>query len=112
MQSRGTVALPPDLRRKYGLDKPGAQVEITEREDGVLEFRPLVAVPATQAWFWAEEWQAREREVDAHVARGELTVHEDVDAFLGHLDALDAERDDAGDMTPTTCEGDRVGTAR
>jgi bifunctional DNA-binding transcriptional regulator/antitoxin component of YhaV-PrlF toxin-antitoxin module len=109
VQSRGTVALPSGLRRKYALDKPGAQVEITEREDGVLEIRPLVAVPATQAWFWTEDWQNREREVDAHLAGGEVTVHEDVDAFLGHLDALDAQRDDAA---PATGEGEHVGTTR
>ncbi len=109
VQSRGTVALPPDLRRKYGLDRPGAQVEITEREDGVLEVRPLVAVPVTQAWFWTEDWQNREREVDAHLARGEVTVHADVDAFLGHLDALDAEPDDADSATG---EGEHVSTPR
>jgi len=26
--------------------------------------------------------------VDTHVAAGEVTVHEDADAFLDHLDAL------------------------
>lgn len=93
VQSRGTVALPPELRRRYGLDRPGAQVEITEREDGVLEVRPLVAVPATQAWFWSAEWQAREQEVDEHVAKGHVQVHDGVDAFLGHLADLDAEPD-------------------
>ncbi|MCV2490729.1 AbrB/MazE/SpoVT family DNA-binding domain-containing protein [Geodermatophilus sp. YIM 151500] len=45
VQRRGTVALPPALRHKHHLDEPGAQVEITEREDGVLELRPLVAGP-------------------------------------------------------------------
>jgi bifunctional DNA-binding transcriptional regulator/antitoxin component of YhaV-PrlF toxin-antitoxin module len=40
VQGRGTVALPPDIRRRYGLDEPGAQVELVERDDGVLELRP------------------------------------------------------------------------
>ncbi|MDQ1305113.1 MAG: AbrB family transcriptional regulator, partial [Actinomycetota bacterium] len=31
LQSRGLLALPSALRKKYGLDEPGAQVEITER---------------------------------------------------------------------------------
>jgi bifunctional DNA-binding transcriptional regulator/antitoxin component of YhaV-PrlF toxin-antitoxin module len=91
VQRRGTVALPPELRRRYRLDEPGAQVEITEREDGVLELRPLVAVPATEAWFWDERWQAGEREVAAHVAAGEVTEHASGEDFLAHLDALDAE---------------------
>src|SRR4051812_39203794 len=91
VQSRGVVALPASLRKRLHLDEPGAQVEITEREDGVLELRPTVAVPASEAWFWADRWQEGERAVDAHVAAGEVTEHEDADAFLAHLDALDAE---------------------
>lgn len=45
IQSRGTLALPPDLRKRHGLDEPGAQVEVVERDDGVIELRPFVAVP-------------------------------------------------------------------
>lgn len=55
----------------------------------MLELRPQVAVPADQVWFWAERWQEGEREVDEHVQRGEATVHENADDFLGHLDGLD-----------------------
>lgn len=39
--------------------------------------------------------QQRENEVDEHVAAGRVTVHDDADAFLGHLDQLDAQADDA-----------------
>ena len=48
MQSRGVVALPAEVRRRLRLDEPGAQVEITERDDGVLELRPSLPVPAEQ----------------------------------------------------------------
>lgn len=91
VQSRGVVALPALLRKRLHLDEPGAQVEITEREDGVLELRPTIAVPANEAWFWVERWQAGEKAVDAHVAAGEVTTHETTEDFLAHLDALDAE---------------------
>src|SRR4051812_7619052 len=37
--------------------------------------------------------QQREKEVDEHVAAGWVTVHDDADAFLGHLDQLDAQAD-------------------
>lgn len=109
MQSRGTVALPPDLRKKYALDKPGAQVEVTEREDGVIEVRPLIAVPASQAYYWSEDWQAREREVDAHLARGACTEHADVEDFLAHLDALDAEGDN---VEPATMQDEPASSSR
>ncbi|TXI56303.1 AbrB/MazE/SpoVT family DNA-binding domain-containing protein [Mycolicibacterium mageritense] len=91
VQSRGVVSLPAEVRRRLHLDEPGAQVEITERADGVLELRPSLPVPADQRWFWTEERQQREREVDEHVAAGEVTVHQDGDALLQHLDDLDAD---------------------
>ena len=100
VQARGVVALPADVRRRLHLDEPGAQVEITEREDGVLELRPALPIPADQHWFWTDRWQEREREVDEHVAAGQVTVHDDGQALLNHLDQLDgssaAEPDGAG----------------
>jgi hypothetical protein len=86
LQGRGLIALPADLRRRAGLDQPGAQVEIVERPDGVIELRPTIAVPADQAWFWSERWQRMEHEVDAQVERGEVTRHESVEALFARLD--------------------------
>lgn len=37
---------------------------------------------------------ATEKEVDEHVAAGRVTVHDDGEAFLDHLDELDAQADD------------------
>jgi len=96
VQSRGVVALPAEVRRRLHLDEPGAQVEITERDDGVLELRPALPVAADQRWFWTDRWQQREHEVDAHVAAGEVAVHPDGDALLDHLDQLDADADATG----------------
>jgi bifunctional DNA-binding transcriptional regulator/antitoxin component of YhaV-PrlF toxin-antitoxin module len=90
LQSRGLIALPSELRRRMHLDEPGAQVEVIERGDGVIELRAALPVPADQAWFWTEQWQRREREVDEHVARGEVAVHESTDDFLTHLDEIDS----------------------
>lgn len=84
------VASPLPQRKWLHLFQPGAQVEIVERADGVLELRPTLALPAAEAWFWEERYQAGEREVDAHVAAGETTLHASVDDFTGHLDDLDA----------------------
>ncbi|WP_134321751.1 AbrB/MazE/SpoVT family DNA-binding domain-containing protein [Cumulibacter soli] len=94
VQGRGTIALPVDVRRRLHLDEPGAQLEMTEREDGVIELRPALPVPADQRWFWTERWQEREREVDEHVAAGRVVVHESTDAFAEHLDALDGLDDE------------------
>lgn len=92
VQRRGLIALPADLRQRLHLDEPGAQLEVTERADGVIELRPALPVPADQAWFWTEHWQQREREVDEHVAAGRVEVHDSGEDFLAHLDNLDAHQ--------------------
>jgi bifunctional DNA-binding transcriptional regulator/antitoxin component of YhaV-PrlF toxin-antitoxin module len=88
LQGRGTLALPADIRKRHRLDEPGIQVEVVERDDGVIELHPHVSVPADQAWFWTERAQAREREVDVHVAAGDVTTHDSADDLLAHLDGL------------------------
>lgn len=84
----GSVALPAELRRRHHLDRPGAQVRVVERPDGVIELHPVVAVPADQAWFWTERWQRMEREADADVAAGRTTVTDGPEEFLVALDGV------------------------
>ncbi len=91
IQGRGQIVLPTDIRRRHHLDEEGAQVEVVERDDGVIELRPHFALPADQAWFWQSEWQQAEQIVDTHVAAGEVTVSEDVDDFLDDLDRVRAQ---------------------
>lgn len=92
VQSRGLLALPRAIRARHGLDKPGAQVEVVERDDGVIELHPHVPVPADQEWFWTARWQRMEREVDEHVARGEVETFESADEFLSSLDRVESEQ--------------------
>ena len=86
VQKRGVISLPPALRRRHHLDEPGAQVEVAERDDGVIELRPTVAVPADQRWFWTERWQAMERQADADVAAGRVAQFDTADDLLADLD--------------------------
>ena len=91
VQAHGVLWLPAEVRRRLHLDEPGAQVEITERDDGVLELRPSLPIPAEQRWFWTKRQQPREREADDHVAAQRVTVHEDGRALLEPLDQLDPD---------------------
>ena len=86
VQSRGTVALPADLRRRLHLDRADSQLKLIEHEDGRLELQPVVTVPADQAWFWTDRWQAMEREADDDIAAGRVTVVEGMDELIAHLD--------------------------
>ena len=83
--------MPANVRRRLHLDEQGAQLEMTERADGVIELRAALPVPAEQRWFWTERWQEREREVDGHVDAGRVMVHDSTEDFLDHLNELDSE---------------------
>ena len=86
VQSRGVIAIPTAIRRHFGLDQPGAQVEVIER-DGEIVLRPHVATPADQAWFWTERWQRLEREADEAVVNGHIAVAGDIGELLDDLDS-------------------------
>jgi len=88
LQSRGVFALPADLRQRHRLDEPGAQLRVVEREDGVIELHPQLAIPAEQAWFWDERWQSKELEANDDVAAGRVSTHGSGEELLGHLDGL------------------------
>ena len=87
VQSRGTVSLPVQLRRRLHLDQADSQIRLIEHDDGRVELIPIVTVPADQAWFWTERWQAMEREADADIAAGRVAVVEGADELIAHLDA-------------------------
>lgn len=86
LQTRGVLSLPSDLRRRHHLDVPGAQVEVCEREDGVIELRPYLPHPADQEWFWTERWQRMEREADEDIAAGRVARFDNTEDFLASLD--------------------------
>ena len=97
VQGRGTVALPAELRRKYRLDEPGAQLEITDRPDGVIELRPTLPVPVEDMWFWTPGHQAAEQEAEDDLAAGQYRDFEDAESFLADLEGLAAAgRDETG----------------
>lgn len=97
IQGRGTIALPAELRRKYRLDEPGAQLEVTERSDGVIELRPTLPVPVDDMWFWASGRQAAEQEAEDDLAAGRYRDFDDAESFLADLEGLvEAARDDTG----------------
>jgi AbrB family looped-hinge helix DNA binding protein len=67
MQGRGTIVIPAELRKKFRLDEPGAQVEVIVEGDHLI-LRPMLPIAATQAWFWTAEWQEGERQAEAERA--------------------------------------------
>ena len=91
LQKRGVIALPLSIRKRFGLDTPGAQLEIIE-SDGEIILRPHLPIPADQTWFWAPDWQTKEREVDTYRQASNTNKFETDEAFLEHLDVLEGNR--------------------
>ena len=96
IQGRGTIALPAELRRKYRLDEPGAQLQVIERPDGVIELRPTLPVPLDEMWFWTRGHQAAEREAEEDLATGRFRTFDDEETFLADLAELAASEDEPG----------------
>ena len=84
VRDRGQISLPASTRKRFHLDEPGAQVEIIERE-GEIVLRPMLPIPADQAWFWTKEWQKGERIADEEAAAGTGNVYNSGEEFLDSL---------------------------
>jgi len=62
ISKRGSLTLPPELRRKMGLDKLRNPLVLVEERDGGLFLQPAVAIPVRdlpkkqiQAWIARDE---------------------------------------------------------
>ncbi|ECP9029937.1 AbrB/MazE/SpoVT family DNA-binding domain-containing protein [Campylobacter jejuni] len=86
LRKRGQFTLPKNMMDELNLKEGDAFDAILE--DGKIVLVPLVEIPADQAWFWTEEWQADEREVEQHIREGIISKEMDLDDVMGHLDKL------------------------
>lgn len=84
VRNRWQVTLPHEVRKALHV-QPGDDVEFEVAEDGTVQVRGLKSIPADQAWFWTEEWQAGEREADEDIAAGRGTYHDSDKDFLASL---------------------------
>ena len=64
---------------------PGDYLAVSVR-DGVIVLEPKTVIDASQAWFWASEWQAGEREASADIAGGRTRTFESDEDFLSSLE--------------------------
>lgn len=86
LRARGAVTIPQDVRDRLDLTE-GDQFIVTVEDDRIV-LTPTSVIPDDQAWFWTPEWQAKEREADEALARGERgRVFQGSDEFLTFLDA-------------------------
>lgn len=77
------ITLPRGVREALHVDE-GDDIAFVV-EGGQVTMQGLKSIPADQAWFWRDDWQAGERETSGQLARGEGAVFEDGAAFLDSL---------------------------
>lgn len=83
VRSRGQITLPREVREALHVGEGDDVAFVVEA--GQVTMRGLKSIPADQAWFWTDAWQAGERDASKQLAAGEGTVFDDRDAFLTSL---------------------------
>lgn len=83
VRRRGQVTLPREVREALHIEE-GDDVAFVV-ESGRVTMQGLKSVPAEQAWFWSDEWQAGEREASEQLVAGQGTVFDGSDAFIDSL---------------------------
>lgn len=77
------ITLPKPVREQFRL-KEGDLVELAETPEGLL-IKPVETVDRSQAWFWSDEWQKGEKEVDREKKKGKIKSFDNLDDFLKDL---------------------------
>jgi antitoxin PrlF len=75
LHRKGQMTLPPEIRDHLRVrEGDGVEFDIVEPgmtvEPGMVVVRGWHMIPADQAWFWAESWQAGERRASEDIAAG------------------------------------------
>lgn len=70
LRGRSQITIPKNIIDSLGL-KEGDNLNI-EVENGQIIVKPVVMVPKDQAWFWTDEWQLAEKEVDKDIETGKI----------------------------------------
>jgi len=79
------ITLPVDIRREFPVDI-GDPVEIYINKNGEVAIRFLKAIDASQAWFWSEEHQKREKEAEKELIEGKGKKAKDVKDMIDELE--------------------------
>lgn len=88
IRKRGQVTLPKSFIERFGLEE-GDSLELEVNNKGEVIVVPMVQVPASQKWFWENEWQQGEQEAEEDIKAGRVRKFDNVNDLIADL-----ERDD------------------
>lgn len=75
------ITIPADLREQLGLEV-GDLIEVKIR-NGKLILTPQK--DEDDSWFWSEEWQAKEREADEAIRKGDFKEFDNIEDLIKDL---------------------------
>ena len=84
MKRRSTITIGKEIRKTLHLADEGDVFEMIV-EDGRIILEPKKLVPADQAWYWTEDWQAAERDAREDYAAGRYKTFENPADFVKDL---------------------------
>jgi antitoxin MazE len=70
LRRRSQITLPSDVVKKMRLQE-GDNLDIAIEEDRIV-IKPVIVIDRSQVWFWSEEWQKKELEVDKQKKGGKI----------------------------------------
>jgi len=71
IRGHGQITIPKRIRELFDLQE-GDILVIERCVDGIL-MKPRKLLDPTQAWFWTEEWQEKERQADEDIKEGRVS---------------------------------------
>ena len=83
VRKNAQITLPAKLRKQAHVEE-GDLLEAEVRDDEII-LRPKKVIDKSQAWFWTEEWQKKERRADEDIAAGRVKSFETVEELLADL---------------------------
>lgn len=91
IRKRGQITLPKSFIDKFDLNE-GDTLELEVSDNGDITVVPMIQIPASQKWFWTEEWQQGEREAEEDIRLGNVKAFNNVHNLIAEL-----ESDEEGD---------------
>ena len=85
IRERSQITLPNDIVKKLNL-RTGDNLEITTEEDRII-IKPVLVIDRSQSWFWTEEWQKKERDVEEEIKQGKINKAKDVEYLIKKLES-------------------------
>jgi len=83
LRGRSQITIPKNIIDTLGLkENDNLNIEV---ENGKIIINPVVVIPKDQAWFWADEWQLSEKEVDEEVKSGKIKTANSIDELMKDL---------------------------